>query len=111
MSERIKIKYWWSADRQWFCILTDDGNAQSTVSLTPEEAALLSGAAEPPITNLDLAWEKVNALGGYVGPDDAVGQAAKVIVNNALEIIEQLGGSDPLRKRAPANSLTQEDRP
>lgn len=37
-----KIKYWWSDDRKWFCILVDDGNAQATVSLTPEEAGVLS---------------------------------------------------------------------
>ena len=42
MTERVKIKYWWSSDKKWFCILTDDGVNQATVSLTPEEAALLS---------------------------------------------------------------------
>ena len=40
MSE--KIKYWWSSDKQWFCILVDDGLNKATVSLTPEEAILLS---------------------------------------------------------------------
>jgi hypothetical protein len=49
MPERQKIKYWWSADQKWFCILLDDGNAKATVSLTPEEASLLSmNAASPP---------------------------------------------------------------
>lgn len=38
----IKIKYWWSEDRKWFCILSDDGINQTTVSLTVEEASLLS---------------------------------------------------------------------
>jgi hypothetical protein len=38
----IKIKYWWSEDRKWFCILSDDGISQTTVSLTAEEASLLS---------------------------------------------------------------------
>jgi hypothetical protein len=42
MAERIKIKYWWSEDRKWFCVLVDDGVNQATVSLTPEEAGLLS---------------------------------------------------------------------
>lgn len=42
MPDRIKIKYWWSHDFKWFCILTDDGTNQTTVSLTPEEASLLS---------------------------------------------------------------------
>lgn len=41
MSE--KIKYWWSEDRQWFCILVNDGTAQATVSLSIEEAEALMG--------------------------------------------------------------------
>lgn len=36
-----KIKYWWSDDRQWFCILVNDGNSQATVSLSIEEAEAL----------------------------------------------------------------------
>ncbi len=36
-----KIKYWWSEDRRWFCILVNDGIAQATVSLTVEEAEAL----------------------------------------------------------------------
>jgi hypothetical protein len=36
-----KIKYWWSEDRQWFCILANDGTRQTTVSLTIEEAERL----------------------------------------------------------------------
>lgn len=36
-----KIKYWWSDDRQWFCIMIDDGVSRATVSLTPEEADAL----------------------------------------------------------------------
>lgn len=42
MSDRQKIKYWWDADRKWFCILLDDGVNKATVSLTSEEASLLS---------------------------------------------------------------------
>lgn len=38
-----KIKYWWSEDRQFFCILVNDGTAQATVSLTVEEAKALMG--------------------------------------------------------------------
>lgn len=37
-----KIKYWWSQDRKWFCIQLDDGTTKATVSLTPEEAGVLS---------------------------------------------------------------------
>jgi hypothetical protein len=36
-----KIKYWWSEDRQWFCILINDGVSQATVSLSIEEAESL----------------------------------------------------------------------
>ena len=36
-----KIKYWWSEDRQWFCILVNDRNCKATVSLTVEEAEAL----------------------------------------------------------------------
>lgn len=43
MSE--KIKYWWSEDRQWFCILVNDGNSQATVSLSAEEADALADEA------------------------------------------------------------------
>lgn len=40
-----KIKYWWSEDRQFFCVLVNDGTAQATVSLTIEEAEALMGEA------------------------------------------------------------------
>lgn len=36
-----KIKYWWSEDRQFFCILVNDGTVQATVSLTVDEAESL----------------------------------------------------------------------
>lgn len=39
---KVKIKYWWSEDKKWFCILSDDGISQTTISLTVEEASLLS---------------------------------------------------------------------
>lgn len=52
------------------------------------------------ITPLDLAWERINALGGYVAPHDRVGKAANDAIDRALKIIEELGGSDPLVKRA-----------
>lgn len=38
-----KIKYWWSEDRKFFCILANDGVSQATVSLTVEEAEALMG--------------------------------------------------------------------
>jgi len=36
-----KIKYWWSEDRQWFCMLVNDGVSQATVSLSIREAEAL----------------------------------------------------------------------
>jgi hypothetical protein len=51
----IKLKYWWSADKKWFCVMSDDGNQQATISLTVEEASLLSMNAEPPIETIPSA--------------------------------------------------------
>jgi hypothetical protein len=48
----MSIKYWWSDDLQWFCILVDDGNSQTTVSLSREEAADLSMEADPKFADL-----------------------------------------------------------
>lgn len=49
-----KIKYWWSEDRQWFCIRVNDGTAQATVSLTIEEAEALMGEVMQTPSFLDL---------------------------------------------------------
>ena len=49
---------------------------------------------------LDQAWLRINAEGGYVHPDDAVGQARSAMIDKALEIIEDLGGMDPLARAA-----------
>jgi len=43
----MSIKYWWSDDLQWFCILTDDGVNKTTVSLSREEALELSEESDP----------------------------------------------------------------
>jgi hypothetical protein len=57
------------------------------------------------ITDLDLAWERINALGGYAEDDfDRGGNAA---IDAALEIIESLGGSDPAPKRHRATEAAQ----
>jgi hypothetical protein len=39
-----KIKYWWSEDGKWFCILVCDGMSEGTISLTPAEAMDLARA-------------------------------------------------------------------
>lgn len=48
----MSIKYWWSDDFQWFCILTDDGVNKTTVSLTREEAGDLSMESDPSFADL-----------------------------------------------------------
>lgn len=54
----MKIRYWWSEDRQWFCIETSDGANKTTVSLTRDEALLLSLFAEPPTPESERLEEK-----------------------------------------------------
>lgn len=39
---------------------------------------------------LDLAWERINALGGVVGPYDHDGQIYNKAIGDALDIIEEL---------------------
>lgn len=57
----MSIKYWWSDDFQWFCVLVDDGNSQATISLTREEAADLSMEADPKFADM-LAEGRKRAL-------------------------------------------------
>lgn len=52
------------------------------------------------ITNLDLAWERINALGGSDLQNNSYDQGAVDTVTKALAIIEDLGGVDPAPKRA-----------
>lgn len=60
-----KIKYWWSEDRQFFCILVNDGSVQATVSLTVEEAEALMGEVQQTPGFLALqeeAWKRAQEL-------------------------------------------------
>ena len=50
------------------------------------------------ITDLDLAWERINAIGGYA--ESEFDKGINSAVSSALDIIEELGGSDPAAKRA-----------
>lgn len=45
---------------------------------------------------LDELYASINALGGYVAPDDIRGQAANETIGEALKLIEEVGGSDCL---------------
>jgi hypothetical protein len=54
----MSIKYWWSDDLQWFCILTDDGVTKTTVSLSREEAGDLSLEADPKFADLLVEGRK-----------------------------------------------------
>jgi heterodisulfide reductase subunit A-like polyferredoxin len=66
--------------------------------LQKSEATLLE--VEKGITPLDLAWEQINALGGAHDPSDIDSIIYAGAIGDALGIIERLGGSDPLPKRA-----------
>jgi hypothetical protein len=50
-----KLKAWWSEDKNWFVLLLDDGTNQTTISLSVEEASLLSMNSEPPIEKIPSA--------------------------------------------------------
>jgi hypothetical protein len=52
------------------------------------------------VTPLDQAWERINALGGTTKEYDDFGRGINHAVDQALAIIEELGGSDPAPKRA-----------
>ena len=51
------------------------------------------------ITNLDLAWEAVNALGGVPTSSVPADIAYDAAIGAALAEIEKLGGSDPAARR------------
>lgn len=60
-----KIKYWWSEDRQFFCILVNDGTAKATVSLSIKEAEALMGEVMQTPGFLKLqeeAWQRARQL-------------------------------------------------
>lgn len=50
------------------------------------------------ISQLDLAWEAINALGGV--PSTEAEADYRRAINDALDKIEALGGQDPVLKRA-----------
>ena len=48
---------------------------------------------------LDVAWEEINALGGYYDEDDEYGRGFNEAIGHALDIIERLGGVDPATRK------------
>ena len=93
-----KIKYWWSEDRQWFCILANDGNNQATISLSVEEAeALMDQVMQTPsfLALQDKARDQALRL-----LDDArsralgTGSNPRVTDNDKGEIIVSLHGKE-----------------
>jgi hypothetical protein len=40
-----ELTAWWSEDKQWFCLLVDDGTSRATVSLTRLQAIQLRSLA------------------------------------------------------------------
>ena len=52
------------------------------------------------ITQLDLVWEAVNALGGVA--DNSYDQGYVDAIGKVLEVIEKFGGQDPAPKRKAA---------
>lgn len=53
----------------------------------------------PQITQLDLAWEAINALGGKPDNTNPADIAYDAAIEAALAEIEKLGGEDPAPKR------------
>jgi hypothetical protein len=51
------------------------------------------------ITATDLAWERINALGGSPQQNNSYDQGFVDAITQALNVIEALGGSDPAPKR------------
>jgi hypothetical protein len=49
---------------------------------------------------LDQAWAAINALGGTPTPGDAESSGFVYGIDKALEVIEELGGMDPLKRKA-----------
>jgi hypothetical protein len=79
-------------------LLRDDPN------VSPAFAAMLP---RDPITPLDLAWEQINALGGV--PTNEIEEAQCHTINQCLDIIEKLGGSDPIGRRGAVSQDKRDD--
>jgi hypothetical protein len=61
---------------------------------TRSEATQTSTTPNP----LDKAWEQINALGGSDLQNNSYDQGFVDAIGKALEVIESLGGKDPLAR-------------
>ena len=50
------------------------------------------------MSDLDKAWEAINALGGWVSDNDIRGLGYNDAIEKALAEIEKLGGADPVTR-------------
>lgn len=74
---------------------------QSVRAHTYRAADAMLGEEMGPLPDaLDTAWAQINALGGTAEPGDEAGAAVNRNVDQALALIEALGGRDPLKRRA-----------
>ncbi len=85
-AERIAIE---DAARECQCPIC--GRLHRKLASNPPDA--IKGCAA-----LDTAWATINALGGPHGEYDDFGRGINHTVEQALHIIEELGGMDPLKR-------------
>lgn len=63
-------------------------------------------------TELDEAWGRINAMGGTIVDDrDDYGRGRNHAINQALAIIEELGGKDPATARKRFDEMVAKFRP
>lgn len=55
------------------------------------------------MSTLDRLWEQVNALGGSILDDDEYGRGINETVDVVLDMIEKMGGTDPLARKQEAD--------
>lgn len=93
-----KIKYWWSEDRKFFCILANDGTSRATVSLTVEEVEELLGEAQQTPSFLKLqeeALQRAQQLMDERGTGNAERDLSEDEVFTLQAAVEHLRGGIP----------------
>lgn len=51
---------------------------------------------------LDIVWRELSALGGYFDPTDREATVRDAMLGQCLDVIERMGGRDPLERRREA---------